>query len=446
MSNNYQQWESSFNSISDKLFNSLKEGEYLIIQLTGEKSHFIRFNSAKVRQTGIVIDAEIHLKLISNNKTAYANFPLTGNEELDFPLALENLDYLRSEINILPDDPYLVLPQYHTPFHEVYPGNLLDIDSAIDAILTPVQGLDFTGYYAGGLMIRGNYNSLGQKHWFATDSFFIDYSLINENHKAIKGTFSARDWDLNQYKHQIYLNQQQLEKLNLPIHEVKPGSYRTYLAPSAIASLVEMFSWGGISEASLQQGGSALAKMRQGENLSPLFNLKENFHSGNVPRFNDLGEISPDELPLIESGKLTNTLISSRTALEYNLTANGANSGETLRSPEVEAGNLKEGEILKTLDTGLYLSNLHYLNWSDRTSGRITGMTRYGCFWVENGEIVATIKDLRFDDSLYSFFGSNLIALTDFREFNPEVSTYESRSLGGCLVPGALVEQFVYTL
>lgn len=446
MSNNYQQWESSFNPISEKLFNLLKNSEYLIIQLRGENTHFIRFNNAKVRQNGIVIDAEIYLKLISNNKTAYANFPLTGNEELDWSLALENLEYLRSEIKILPDDPYLVLPQYHASSHEVYPGNLLEPDSAIDAILTPVQGLDFTGYYAGGLVIRANYNSLGQKHWFATESFFIDYSLIHENQKAIKGTFSARDWDFNQYQHHIQLNRQQLSKLNLPIHEVKPDRYRTYLAPSAIASLVRILSWGGISEASLQQGGSALAKMRQGENLSPLFSLKENFHSGNVPRFNDLGEVAPDEIPLIKSGKLVNTLISSPTALEYNLTANGANSNETLRSPEVEAGNLQEDDILKTLDTGLYLSNLHYLNWSDLTSGKITGMTRYGCFWVEKGEIVATIKDLRFDDSLYSFFGSNLIALTNFQEFNPEVSTYESRSLGGCLVPGALVEQFTYTL
>ncbi|WP_330203282.1 TldD/PmbA family protein [Cyanobacterium sp. Dongsha4] len=439
-------WELSFNSVSEKLFNNLKEGEYLIIQLTGEKSHFIRFNHAKVRQTGMVIDAEISLKLISSQKTAYANFPLTGNEEIDLSLALENLDYLRAEIKLLPEDPYIVLPQYHTSSHEVYHGNLLNPEIAIESILKPVQGLDFTGYYAGGLMIRANYNSLGQKHWFATDSFFIDYSLINHNHKAIKGTFSARDWDLNQYKHQINWNKQQLEKLNLPIHEVKPGSYRTYLAPSAIASLLGMFSWGAISEASLQQGGSALAKMRQEENLSPLFSLKENFESGNVPRFNDLGEVSPNELSLIESGKLLNTLISSRTALEYNLTANGANSSESLRSPEIKAGSLKEEEILKNLDTGLYLSNLHYLNWSDRPSGRITGMTRYGCFWVEKGEIVATIKDLRFDDSLYSFFGHNLIALTGFREFIPEVSTYESRSLGGCLVPGALVNQFTFTL
>ncbi|BAQ61939.1 tldE/PmbA family protein [Geminocystis sp. NIES-3708] len=442
----YKNWEESFNEVTQKLFNQLTKEEYLIIQLKAENSHFIRFNNAKVRQTGIVIDADVSLKLIANQRNIFANFPLTGDAEIDIKIALENLSYLRTEINILPEDPFVVLPENKGSSHEVYLGSLLSPDFATEAILPPVQGLDFTGYYTGGSIIRANYNSLGQKHWFATDSFFIDYSLINGNNKAIKGTFSARDWDLEKYEHQINYHKQELKQLDLPIHEVKPGSYRTYLAPAAMADLLGMFSWGGISESSLRQGGSALSKMRLGENLSPLFNLKENFHSGNVPRFNDFGEMSPDELPLIVEGQLINTLISGRTAVEYELKSNGASSFESLRSPEVASGNLSENNILKAIDTGLYLSNLHYLNWSDRILGKITGMTRYGCFWVENGQIVATIKDLRFDDSLYSFFGKNLLALTDFREFIPEISTYDSRSLGGILLPGALVDNFTFTL
>lgn len=439
-------WEESFNFVTENLFTSLTNDEYLIAQLKAEDSQFIRFNNAKVRQSGIVIDGQVSLKLIMNQRVASASFPLTGDKDIDLNNALDNLTFLRSEIAILPDDPYIVLPQNQGSSHEVYEGNLLSSEEAISAILTPVQNMDFTGYYAGGSIIRANYNSLGQKHWFSTDSFFIDYSLINANEKAIKGTFSARDWDSNKYHHQIEYHRQELQQLNLPIHEVKPGSYRTYLGPSAMADLLGMFSWGGISEASLRQGESALARLRDGVCLSPLFTLKENFHSGNVPRFNDFGEMSPMELPLVVEGKLVNSLISSRTALEYGLQSNGASSFESLRSPELMAGTLSEDNLLSAIDTGLYISNLHYLNWSDRRQGRITGMTRYGCFWVEKGQIVATIKDLRFDDSLYSFFGDNLLALTDFREFCPEVSTYESRSLGGCLTPGGLMEGFTFTL
>ncbi len=439
-------WEESFNQVCDRLFSQLQSEQYLIVQLKAENSHFIRCNNAKVRQTGIVIDAQVSLKFIANQRTNSANFPLTGNVESDVEMALENLDYLQNEINSLPEDPYIVLPENQGASHEVFTGELLAPELAVVEILKPTQDLDFTGLYAGGAIIRANYNCLGQKHWFATDSFFVDYSLINAENKAIKGTFSSKEWDAKAYEHQITYNHQQLQKLDLPTKEIKPGSYRTYLAPAAVVDLLGMFSWGGISEASLRQGGSALAKLRQGKTLSSLFNLKENFSSGNVPRFNDLGQMCPDELILIEKGKLINTLISSRTALEYGLESNSASSFEGLRSPEIAMGNLPESGILSAIGTGLYLSNLHYLNWSDRTLGRITGMTRYGCFWVEKGKIVATIKDLRFDDSLYSFFGDNLVDLTNFREFIPNVGTYESRSLGGVLVPGVLVDNFTFTL
>ncbi len=438
--------ENSFNNLAIALINNLKNNEYLTLELSGENSHFIRFNKAKVRQTGIVFDSNITIKLIKNNRTNCATFPLTGDQETDLAIAIENLTYLQKEISQLPEDDYLVLPENKGSSKEMYEGELLDINEAIATICTPVQNLDFTGYYTAGNVIRANYNSLGQKHWFYNESFFLDYSLINASNKAVKRTFADKNWCNQNYQKQIEEAKNQLLLLEKTPHELKKGNYRTYFAPSAVADLINMFSWGAISEASIRQGGSALNKMRDGQNLSPKFSLQENFTAGNVPRFNDLGEITPVEIPLITNGKLINTLISSRTAKEYKLTSNYANSWETWRSPELKAGNLKEEEILTKLNTGLYLSNLHYLNWSDIQGGRITGMTRYACFWVKNGEIIAPIQDLRFDDSLYNFLGQNLIDFTQKREFIPHIDTYEKRSIGGLLTPGLLADNFAFTL
>ena len=88
--------------------------------------------------------------------------------------------------------------------------------------------------------------------------------------------------------------------------------------------------------------------------------------------------------------------------------SNQASDHEVMRSFEITAGNLVEQDILNKLDTGIYLSNLHYLNWSNVPEAKITGMTRYACYWVENGKIVAPIENLRFDDLLYNIFGDNL--------------------------------------
>ncbi len=73
-------------------------------------------------------------------------------------------------------------------------------------------------------------------------------------------------------------------------------------------------------------------------------------------------------------------------------------------------------------------------------------MTRYACFWIERGEIVAPIRDLRFDESLYRMFGAELEAVTTSPVVMMETETYGQRSLGGSQVPGMLVRDFRFTL
>jgi predicted Zn-dependent protease len=440
--------ETTFDKLLEALLDKKTEDENFTIRLSSERSQFTRFNCGKVRQTGIVSDGRIKLTLIKNQRSNFCNFPFTGNWDLDWPVAYQSLQELREEIRLLPVDPYIVLPSGNNNSREVNLGELLPPENVINSILKPVQDLDFTGIYAGGIVIRGYGDSSGQRHWFVTDSFNLDYSLILESGKAVKGGFAGSEWDQKAYFNKINDGKKQLELLSRQPKELTRGKYKTYFAPAAVAELLSMLSWGGISEAAIQQGNSALAALsRQEKQLASKFSLKENFKLGLVPRFNDLGEIAAEELNLIVEGKLVNSLVSSRTAKEYNKTANGANGAEILRSPEIESGNLAFADILQSLDTGLYVSNLHYLNWSDRQTGRITGMTRYACFWVENGEIVAPIENLRFDESLYNFWGEeNLIDFTNFQEIIPEVGTYESRQLGASLVPGMLVKDFTYTL
>lgn len=439
--------ENSFNQLVETLLIKKAEDEQFTVKLSSERSQFTRFNHAKVRQTGYVADGWIELTLMANQRVSFRLFPFTGNWEKDWQLAYSSLQELRDEIALLPVDPYLVLPSGNNTSREVRPGKILAEESVASTVLEQVTELDFTGIYAGGVVIKAYGDSSGQKHWFVTESFSLDYSLFSNSGQAVKGTFAGSDWNTAAYTAKISEAKKQLKLLSRPAKNLPPGQYKTYFAPAAVADLLAILAWGSVSEASIQQGNSALAALsRQEKQLSPAFSLKENFKQGLVPRFNELGEMAAPELPIIEKGILVNTLVNSRTAKEYQKTANGANDSETFRAPELSPGNLTFEQILPSLDTGLYVSNLHYLNWSDRPNGRITGMTRYACFWVENGEIIAPIENLRFDENLYFFWGKNLVSLTNFQEFIPEVGTYESRQLGGILVPGILVNDFTYTL
>jgi predicted Zn-dependent protease len=180
--------------------------------------------------------------------------------------------------------------------------------------------------------------------------------------------------------------------------------------------------------------------------LSSKFSISEDFSLGLVPKFNSNGEVSVDKVPIISSGELKNTLVSSRTATEYGQVSNYAEPGEHLRSPSMAPGELNRDDILKEIDKGLYLSNIHYLNWSDNPKGRITGLTRYACFWVESGEIVGPINTMRFDDSFYNYFGDKLVQVGQDTEFVPSTSTYGNRALGGTTCPGILADSFALTL
>ena len=94
----------------------------------------------------------------------------------------------------------------------------------------------------------------------------------------------------------------------------------------------------------------------------------------------------------------------------------------------------------------LYISNLWYLNFSDRSACRTTGMTRFATFWVEGGTIQSPLEVMRFDETLFSMLGEKLVGLTRERELLLDPGTYEQRSTRSAHLPGALVDDFTLTL
>jgi predicted Zn-dependent protease len=112
----------------------------------------------------------------------------------------------------------------------------------------------------------------------------------------------------------------------------------------------------------------------------------------------------------------------------------------------MNGGDLPTREALRALGTGIYVGNLWYLNFSDRAACRVTGMTRFGTFWVEDGQVVAPLKVMRFDDSILRLLGESLEALTVERDFLPSTATWRERSLESTRLPGALLRELTFTL
>jgi predicted Zn-dependent protease len=146
-------------------------------------------------------------------------------------------------------------------------------------------------------------------------------------------------------------------------------------------------------------------------------------------------------------GQAGGSLVDSRSAAEYGLTANGAGWGESPSALAMNGGSLALDEMLKQLGTGLYISNLWYLNFSDQPAARMTGMTRFATFWVEDGKIKALVSTMRFDDSVFSLLGGALEALTTESELHPVGEHLQSASdTSSALLPGALLNRLTLTL
>ena len=211
-----------------------------------------------------------------------------------------------------------------------------------------------------------------------------------------------------------------------------------------------MMCWGGFSARALATKQSSLTKMEGSDSdairLDPRVTIAEATVDGIAPAFQGDGFVRPSRVPLIDAGRLTGSLVSPRTEREFGLKANGANGWESPESLAMAGGDLASKDALKALGTGLFVGNLHYLNYSDRPACRLTGMTRFATFWVEGGDIVAPIDVLRFDDTLFRMLGPNLEALTAETELLLASDTYGARQLSSMRVPGALLSEMAFTL
>jgi predicted Zn-dependent protease len=430
-----------FFELAERLGGMLKPGEMLLCEFSGERSDFVRFNRARVRQAGSVEQGYVSLRLIRERRQASIALAL-GSEDFDASRAA--LDELRGALEDLPEDPWLLFNETPHSASSERRGRLVPADAATQEIISAAQGQDLVGIYAGGTICRGFANSLGQRNWHEVDSFNFDWSLYLEADKAVKSRYAGFDWDPRALEARVEAAAQQLAHLSQARRTLEPGDYRAYLAPSALEELTGLLSWGGFSARARQTKQSPLLRMESGSTLSPKVTMLENTAEGMAPGFQGEGFVKPARVTLIEAGRLRDALVSPRSAKEYGLMPNAGREGP--EALELHAGGLQGSRVLEALDTGLYISNLWYLNFSDRPAGRITGMTRFATLWVERGHIVAPVTPMRFDDSIYRMLGENLVDLTRERELLPDVSTYGERSTSASHLPGALISSLKFTL
>jgi predicted Zn-dependent protease len=436
-----------FFALADRAGDGLKGQEFLLANFAGEESDFVRFNCARVRQAMTIQQAYLTLTLIDGSRYASVRIALAADPAGDGIAVDRALAELRADLPTLPEDPYLLYSTTVNSTESVRAGQLPRGVEAVETIIEGASSSDLVGILASGPVFRGFANSAGQRNWHAVDCFNFEWSLYHAQDKAVKAAYAGTDWSRAEAGQRIESAREQLTYLARPPKTISPGVCRAYLAPAAVDELLWLLNWGGVSAKAQQTKQSPIQRLVEGEmQFSDRVYLRENTTEGLAPAFDAAGFVKPAAVDLIAGGRHAGSLVSARTAREYGLESNGADEQETMQSMELGSGNLAQADALAALDNGVYVGNLWYLNFSDRPNGRVTGMTRFGTFWVEGGRIVAPLAVMRFDDSLFRMLGESLVDFTREREWIVNSGTYGQRSIETSRVPGTLLSALNFTL
>ncbi|MFB3738781.1 MAG: TldD/PmbA family protein [Candidatus Velamenicoccus archaeovorus] len=176
--------------------------------------------------------------------------------------------------------------------------------------------------------------------------------------------------------------------------DLEPGRYTVVLEPSAVSTLVGFLAWIGFGGRSLMEGRSCFSG-KEGQVVaadavsifddacSPL-TLGVPFDFEGVPR---------RRVDLIEKGVFVSAVYDLRTAKQ----AGTETTGHALPPPNpegpfplnlfMEPGTSSLEELIGGVDRGLLVTRFHYSNIVHPVEPTITGMTRDGTFWIEQGEV-----------------------------------------------------------
>lgn len=452
-----------FDAIADAVGALAGPGERIAATLEAESSDFVRLNGGRLRQAGRVERAVLRVRLVAGDRQAVHVVTLPGLDPgrgTVLRTVGEALDGLRESVaHSVPDllldlcaDPIVDVDEPSTDARVGAGG--FDRTAFVEAVADAAGDADLVGFCAAGPIARGFCSSLGSRQWYLRESVAFDWSIhlptdaqAGGERKAVKADWSGTRLDAAAIAAAIARSRVDAAVLARPVKRLRPGDYRALLSPRAVADLVGLLSWGGFSARAHRSGHSPLARLQRGEaRLSPLLSLAEDLEAGFAPRFQGDGYPRPRRVPLVEAGAFADWLVSPRTAREYGLASNAAADAESPLSLRMAPGTLAQADGAARLGTGVSVSNLWYLNYADRGAGRVTGTTRFASLWVENGEAVAPVEAMRFDDTVWRMLGESLEALGDATRRMPADDTYEARAVGGIEAPAALLASLRFAL
>lgn len=188
-------------------------------------------------------------------------------------------------------------------------------------------------------------------------------------------------------------------KQSVDAKALEPGRYTVILEPAAAAGIINFMVF-NLDARSADEGRSFMSKKGGGNRIGEkFFDERVNLYSDpwhpDVPVLPWDGEgTAREKIDVVKNGVVNYLQYSRYWAKEKGVQAK-AQPGNLIMT----GGKASLEDMIKSTKKGILVTRTWYLRMVDPQSLLITGLTRDGTFYVENGKVMYPVKNFRFNES-----------------------------------------------
>ena len=185
-----------------------------------------------------------------------------------------------------------------------------------------------------------------------------------------------------------------------------PGEYEVVLEEFAVSDMLDFLGYVGFGGLAVEEGRSfmsgKLGEAVMGSNVSiwdsPL-------DPAGIPRPFDSEGAPATRVDLVRGGVAVSPVHDRHTAAKAGAEPTGHalparySMGPVPRNMFLAPGDASRDDLVASVRRGLLITRFWYTRVVHPLTVHMTGMTRDGCFLIENGEVVGPVRDLRFTES-----------------------------------------------
>lgn len=229
-------------------------------------------------------------------------------------------------------------------------------------------------------------------------------------------------------------------KRSVDAKALEPGKYTVILEPAASAGLISFMMF-GFDARQADEGRSFLSKKGGGNKVGEkLFDERVTIYAdpwdkdAAVMPFDAQNDGLPRErVNIINKGKVEYLQYSRYWAEQKKKTAQGQ-PGNLI----MVGGDKSTMDLVKSTKKGILVTRTWYIRMVDPQTVLLTGLTRDGTFYVEDGEIKYPIKNFRFNES-------PVIMLNNIEELGKPVRVGDDESPFVMMIPPMKIRDFTFT-